>query len=357
MVNKKAVVGLDLGNGQVKIKTDFEEIKMPSSILKRKYAGGDVSLMEGDTAVYQVADEPDAYVWSDDMKQFNRDNNLEQSRMESGRYTNPSFIRQVNFALARAVKPFPETSDGAFVIDNLVTGLPSNDFNGVAKTQLQKALIGEHNVTVDGVEKHIVVKNVTVIVQPLGTVLYYIIGSTFKMNKSEAQRTYAVIDLGAGTTLIDRISRMQHSAIDSISDYYGVVTGLIRQIRANARVGENPLTLTDYGVEFALRHQTETDRYIYEFSDTNRQDISEIVADGITEYSTHVANLLATQGQDLMSLDGIIITGGGANIINTDAIKNVLPANSEIELQVPKKSEFANVVGFYRLARYEAERA
>ncbi|MFZ2347703.1 MAG: hypothetical protein WAX09_04790, partial [Lactococcus chungangensis] len=108
-----------------------------------------------------------------------------------------------------------------------------------------------------------------------------------------------------------------------------------------------------FTIERLLREGSATGNYIYRPSrnTSDLRNISSLVQKSIEDYTRFtVAPLVTENFPDIENVDFIVITGGGANIIDKAALLDEIGQDYFDRLVFITSSELANVRGFYKYA-------
>lgn len=112
--------------------------------------------------------------------------------------------------------------------------------------------------------------------------------------------------------------------------------------RAKAK-GSEYSSLTAYDVEVILREGDDTKGYFFKPNKNVSLDITQIVQNVRKRYTKELINKINKTKKSTSSTDTMLITGGGANLVEKDEIKN----RFEFVLFV-ENSEIANSMGFFK---------
>lgn len=345
---KQFNVAVDLGNKQTKIWTAQGPMVLPSKLINAAIAGVDQAqsiLSTGKAAdhIYkmQVVNEFGTYFWGQNLDQMHLDDTILESRGGGLRYGTPMYKRLVNFALALAVKQLgvnPETP----VELNVMTGLPTSDFlrtdNRIASA-VEQAFAGTHSVNVDG-ETYIFKvpkENLSVIPQPKGTMYNLALDDSANIKMPNIlQEKVGVIDIGGGTLILNEfVNFVLNKTMDDTTDM-----GAQKLYSLVKRYSDDNLSIDR--IERTLKNPQDG-HYIYHFSSAYQENIDQAFKVAQQAWEEQIINEVLTQFGDYQSYDTLIVTGGGANLLDTRIFEDSIP-----NVQFVANSETANAHGFYK---------
>lgn len=333
----KEIFALDLGNKQTKLKSSKGEHVLPSHFLKKRRLGTSIgnSFDNLDLTTFSVPFSNEEYVWSNTIDSLHLDSKMTDTLVRGNRYAKPAFKLLANFALGLMASDFEGASSKILEVE-LVVGLPSKDYIEEEKTDaLVEVLKDQHQVKLDVETYTIKVSDITILPQPFGTLYQQLIDDQgLILDDSLKASKVGIIDVGGGTILIDTINNLM--ADNSVSKQINSgVDSLYRNIAENLK-GE----VSVYKIDKALRSQ---DR-VYEYSQNNKIDISELASQSIDDFTEDLINSINSTLDDIVSMDALIFTGGGTNLINAKMIQEEYDNVTFVE-----DPELANVRGFYKL--------
>jgi|SRR5690625_209928 len=341
---------LDLGNIQTKIKSSKLEKVLPSKFAYYEDLGNQstsISKSNLDIKEYKVNFDDDfTYAWGSDINKAKVKRFTDTIAFEN-RYSTPNFKLLANFAIGELAKDFPEAKDNILNV-NIVTGVPTDEFNERSVMSIMKVLKGDHNITIDSIPMVIRVNEVKVLPQPVGTVYNEFLDSEGYIEHEEYENeTVSVVDCGGGTILIDTLNNMNLAETGRTQEEEGAHS-LYDSIIAEC--SKNEISLTKNDIEKILREQE--DKYFFKPNKNESYEITKIVNKGIKKYTNNLLNIVDSTLKGTSHIDTLFFTGGGANIINQ---KQVL--NRYVRAIFIKDSETANVNGFYKfgLATIESD--
>ncbi|MFG6121135.1 ParM/StbA family protein [Thalassobacillus sp. B23F22_16] len=339
---------LDLGNIQTKIKSSKLEKVLPSKFAYYEDLGNqDTSIKKSkrDIKEYSVNYDNDfSYAWGADINDAKKVDLIDTIGFEN-RYSTTEFRLLSSFAIGELAKDFQEAKNGILEVD-IVTGVPTNDFNEKAVKTLIKVLKADHNVVVDGVSLNVRVNEVKVIPQPIGTVYNKMLDDQgYIVEDDFDEETISVVDCGGGTILIDTLNNMNLDETGRSQEKEGA-HHLYDSIISEC--SKENITLTKNDIEKILREQK--DRYYFAPNKDESIEITKEVNRSITKYTRQLTNKVTSTLKDTSQIDTLFFTGGGANLINKKEVTKRFKRAIFIE-----KSETANVNGYYKYGLATAE--
>lgn len=332
---------LDLGNIQTKIKSSKKEKVLPSKFVYYKDLGNQstsISERKLDINEYEtIIDDNFSYAWGSDVNLAKVRTFLDTIGFEN-RYSSPNFKLLATFAIGELAKDFQQAKDGILEV-NIVTGVPTDEFNEVAVKSLMKVLKSDHNITINGERLAVRVNEVKVLPQPTGTVYNELLDSEgYIENENYENETISVVDCGGGTVLIDTLNDMNLSEVGRNQEEYGA-HALYDEIIHDCKQQGIPLTKND--IEKIIKEQE--DKYFYKPNKDESYDITDVVKRNIIKYTNTLLSIIDSTLKGTSHIDTLFFTGGGANIINKKQILERYKRATFI-----KNSEVANVNGFYK---------
>lgn len=332
---------LDLGNIQTKIKSSRGEKVLPSKFVEYEDLGNQSTSISGSTlkiSEYKVAfDEDFSYAWGEDVAKAKVKRFIDTIGFEN-RYSTNEFKLLANFAIGELAKDFPEIKENIFHV-NIVTGVPTDEFNEKAVKSIMSVLNGDHNITIDNIPMVIRVNEVKVLPQPVGTVYNELLDlEGYIKNEEYENETVSVIDCGGGTILIDTLNNMNLAETGRTQEEEGAHSLYDSIIKDCSK---EQIYLNKNDIEKILREQNK--EYFFQPNKNESYDITNTVNKAIKKYTRNLLNIVSSTLKGTSHIDTMIFTGGGANIINKDEVLNRFERAIFI-----KDSETANVNGFYK---------
>lgn len=343
MANKKKakfdrVIGIDLGNGMVKIRSLEKKtgkpyiLVLPSAWAYKKDVGDRIHEKQLDLDTFYINDV--AYVWGYDISKVD---NVKSAYGHENRYKTDSYKIMAKIAMAKVVHDLEIEPTEKILV---VTGVPSNE----TKTERENDLIdvftgdnkGIHEVDVNESEHIFKVAHVEVMSQPVATVIgRFLDEEGYVGDEDYYDLKVGVIDIGSGTTDLDIVNRLQRqsnyvSIPKGFSDVYQSIRGVIKIPYPNH-------TVTDYQLIECL------DSKIYKPSRRAEEvDFSQAMEQGIEEVSIDIQQAIMSHWKDQSDIDEILLIGASAKYFE-DKLSNVISG-----LTIPDNYHVSNVEGYYR---------
>jgi plasmid segregation protein ParM len=324
------VVGLDHGNGWVKVKGEKRQLVLPSYIADSSKVGISYSDVEELKLNEYVSGDykRETYVWGEDVKKVE---GAIATYSQNNRYNNKFYQLVSLFAIYEALGK-GKKYDGVMV----VTGVPSEEKGKQAEADLIHSLIGTH--TINGTRIEIV--DVMVLPQPLGTVmsLYLDNDGYIKDNKFQTGRV-GIIDVGTGTTDLDIVDNLRRQ-----DDYKSITYGMMdvyRNIEKHLRT-KNVTNITIPKIEegWSMGVYKTSERHTASFGEHRNKAIEDVFKQ--IESETSLA------WKDLKTFDKLILTGGGAS-----TFKKHFDLFIDDIYDIPENPQTANVEGFFNFGKYQ----
>lgn len=328
------IVGLDHGNGWVKVKTTTNEIVLPSYIAAKEDISEGLTAKKLDLKVYESSTEKgNEYVWGNDVLKANK---IKSTYGSQDRYKQPYYKLLNQFALVEGLLNGEET-----IFENVwvITGVPSEEKGTSAEADLKATLEGTHLVKVEGVDKIVKVTKVVVLPQPIGTIMSkYLDTKGFVAEDEYESNSVGIIDVGTGTTDLDKV----------------------KELRRNGEAKSIPMGMFDIYKNVAkyIKHQNPSvdvkaqdvekifSKDGYEINKNNIVDIKEAKQKAITAVAEDIKNEITQEWKNWAQFDEIVITGGGANVLG-EKLKELIKDATIVE-----NSQKTNADGFYKYGEF-----
>ncbi len=331
---------LDLGNKQVKLKSAKIERVLPSYFVESELYGNrsffnDITDDKDTKDFESVHDSGVKYVWGTDLDLTT--DVTDSAGFGLSRYKSREFKLLVDFALAE-LATHDAVGEETVTVD-VVTGVPSDDYaNLKILEQVASVIKGKHLVTVDGKTISIVVENLLIVPQPLGT-LYDIVCDDSGEIVEEAFKTanIGLVDVGGGTVLMDsfRSMNMELNKRDQTTNgSYALFRDIIRELN------KDNIQISEYELEEAIR------KHDGMWSPDNMQkiDLKPVIEAESKKYTRRLISRVKSAYKGLGRLQKVIYTGGTANLLDKEELEDYY-GNL---LYVVEDAEMANVRGFYK---------
>jgi plasmid segregation protein ParM len=325
----KHVVGLDHGNGFVKVQGAKKKLVLPSYIGEFAKVGtsyndvADLKLNEYTHADYKK----ETYVWGEDVQQVS---GAISTYGQNNRYKNKFYQLISLFAIYEALGA-GKTFDDVLVI----TGVPSDEKGTSAEQDLIDGLIGLHNIN----GKKINIVEVIVLPQPLGTVMSLYLDNEGYIKESSYQTgRIGITDIGTGTTDLDVVVNLRRQ-----DEYTSVPFGM-RDIFTNVEKylktkGVKNISIPRIEDGWKLGVYTESARHTHSFGEYKKKALEDVFK--------HIEEGINKHWKDLRQFDKIILTGGGAT-----TFRQQFDSFLDDIYEIPKNPQTANVEGFYNYGKY-----
>ena len=344
------IFAIDLGNKRVKMKSGRAEYVYPASYLNAEnIATGGLGgqAVEGNQMYQLPSDEDNTFVWGENLEAYNIPEKMIDTYTRTGRYTQKKAKRLLEFAIARLALDYPEAAEKGLKV-HLILGVPTSDAHEQSKTlQLLKELaLLKHRVIINGVEVLVEVPNaehVTILPQYMGSAINAAYDDTLHTVPKYKDGRIGIIDIGGGTILVNVMNQMSPAPVGE--ERFEGVQVLIKEIATKINVTKPFL------IENLLREGNASGHYIYR-PNRNERDARDVTREVVREIDNYtrfmIAPLITEAFPDFETLDFVLVTGGGANIISKDALKDEIGDYHFERLVFVEDSEKANVRGFYK---------
>lgn len=337
---------LDIGNRQVKLMSEKGTKVLPSYLVNAKeYGKRDVLSIGKDvektTYDYVTARDADfTYVWGTglDLSRKHVTDTLDLNK----RYSTLEFKILTDFALAELARDFKESAHQILEVV-VVTGVPTEDYeNEEVLKQITNSLKGDHSATIDG-ESHVVrVRDVYILMQPVGTAIDAMVDALGGIKESnDIEDGYVgVVDAGGGTVLIEAFDRMNLDEGNRAQLNEGSHSLFIDIRNRIISLGHK---ITEYEVEQIVREGIGLETYKWSPNGIETINLTEIVMQERKQYTRKIAQAVKSTYKDMRSMRRIYVTGGTANLFIKDEFERIIPLAHFV-----KSSETANVRGYYK---------
>lgn len=344
------IFAIDLGNKRVKMKSDRGEYNFPSAYLNAENVGtrGIAGIPAEGNLCYQVkGEETHSFIWGTNLGIYNLSEKIIDTYARSERIKQKKVQRLLKFALGRLASDYKESRKKPLVV-HLMLGVPITDLhhNNETVVILKELLIGQHTIQIDGEEIMVDIPNdeyISVVPQYMGTVLEISYDENMNRIEDYAQGHIGIFDIGGGTILINSTNHMAPSPIGT-ENFEGVDV-LFKEIASRVN------STKKFIIEETLRSGSLESGYIYSpnHNEKDQQDITMIVEAAMETYTRFtIAPLITGEFPDLEEIDTIIITGGGANLVLREVLREEIGETYFSRLKFIDNSEQANVRGYYK---------
>lgn len=344
------IFAIDLGNKRIKMKSERGEYSYPSAYLNAEQvaSGGLGSLKNEDNYYFQLEDDfINSFVWGPHLEVYNLPEKMIDTYGRSGRMKQRKATRILEFALGRLALDYPESYETPLVV-HLTLGLSITDFHkdaGIVNI-LKELAIGEHRIKINNRQVNILIPSesfISIIPQYMGTVLNLAFDNQLQRNLRFSEGVLGVVDIGGGTILVNRSVGLNPSP-NGDERFEGIQT-LIKTI------GHKINSTKSFLIEALLRSSEKEGSYIYcpNANNLDVRDITSVVQEEVERYTRFtVAPLISENFPDIEEVNSIVITGGGANLLDKEALQDEIGEEYYGHLYFMKEPEFANVRGFYK---------
>lgn len=234
----------------------------------------------------------------------------------------------------------------------VVTGLPNSDYDLSIRERLQEFLNKSFQVTFHlssekSITKHIKIVGAEIVRQPEGAVTYTQMQfdkDAFIKTTPMAREMVGIIDAGHFTTDYALFRKANIIEGRNLSGSTVAVTEVYNNLKSR---------LASYFDSFGYRFKVDDkklDKIIREgsiFYAEKNHDVSGLVEESAREVASLIAkDVLDAWGDEVNSLESIILTGGGAYVF-APYLKEEFSARRAQGFTVIDNPEFSNVIGFY----------
>ncbi|MCP8969744.1 plasmid segregation protein ParM domain-containing protein [Ectobacillus ponti] len=326
----KKVLVLDHGNGKMKLRSSLHKSTTPSLVAFKKDVGKSFTGDQLQVSEYET--EMGQFVWGDDVSAVQA---VYPTYGFQNRYKDTMYRTLTKIALATlAQKSYVQPHDEVVV----VTGVPSNEVDTSAVTDLQAAFTGRHEVIVDGKPVHVNVVQTIVIPQPVGTVMSrYLDEDGFVAQDRYEDIRVGIIDIGTGTTDLDSINglrREEHKSIAAgMKDVYQIIADYVNSENPNAKVEY-------YHIEPYFAEG------IYKISERHSVNFEAVKMAAVFEVAEKIKTGIKNAWKTFDRFDEILLTGGGAKLFE-NAIRLLVE-----DVVVTADPQQDNAEGMYRYGAF-----
>lgn len=334
------LVGNDLGYGQIKIVSHDRKEKFLSAV------GTPVSDFGRVAAVVNKQELLDGLFITLDKNYYVGRNAIVNTR--NGRLT----LRQnkadhehnkVKFLTSLALLTEQYQEEAEF---DIVTGLPVLEFKNESEALKQMMLNDGNPFTFTmhygnvSVPKQIKINNVKIVSQGEGAFYDFILDDTGTIIPNHAEivaGTVMVVDIGYRTT--DIVTMENGRYIEPLSDQINKGVNTMHQEILR-------LIMEKHGIKKELRDLDQIVRSGSFYHNTKEYDVNDIINEAAKPFAEDIVESLHTISNDqLGSVNHIIFTGGGAQIIYTFALELL---QGIVNSSIMKDSEYCNANGYYK---------
>lgn len=346
------VIGIDLGNGIVKIRSVYKDGKkyrlaIPSVYAFQDEVGEDVHNKKLESLrTYNLGNATD-YVWGEDIKELKR---VITTTGQEGRYVSLNFNVMAKIAMARVVEDLGILPTEKILI---VTGVPSDETNTMCEEQIAKAFKGEdetqgiHVVTVTsgGEEKELIFKvsHVEVMGQAVSAVINrYLDDEGYVLDEDYENMKVAVVDIGAGTTDLDIVDCLRrYGTYKSVPSGF---TEIYRYMDKAIKVEYPQHEVPDHILKDCLKDKKYSPTKAKGKNSERRKavDLEEAYEQGLTKLLTKIQQGIIKVWSDQTDIDEMLLIGASADDFK-EKLEHLISG-----ITVPENPEYANADGYFK---------
>jgi len=294
-------------------------------------ATNDIRVVEVNGSKFAVGCDSLLYASSNQSKNFN------ENYVQSDQYK----------ALVYGMLSYLEYCDGD-TIDLLVMGLPPNRLN--QSKALEQLFTGAFQITED---THIVIKNVWVLPQPMGTLYNDLITPQMTQSqflillRQDSDRRRIILDCGFGTigwlTTIGMKPMPNQSGAEHIGG--GNVIAKVALRLSTLASGRNSAAKLNFSVAdyTTIERKIRNDHFSFKGINFSREELEPTILNSTTEYVNQVLNAI----DDRSLVDEYTVTGGCSPLFYP-AFKESLAVSSDLLPKPIESSRWRNPRGFYK---------
>lgn len=351
MTEKNYRLGIDIGNRLVKVMGDENETPLiyPASLARYEEVSyifnNNIDYLEdNDLKIFSLKEneEQSSYVWGKNLFKFGQEV-IDTNGTGRLRSNDHLYKELVLFAIANYVEGLYDRNLTDKVVLSIAMGMPDEEYYSEAATNFSSInwLVGEHVVFIDNLPIAFEIKRVEVMPQEFGSLVLY---EKLQGGINPEIRTM-VIDYGGVTrlrTVYDGFQqREMYQDTSGINPLIQVLVNKlknegIKNNRRNNRINIQEMLMSK---DFKLKTGVSKER-----------DFSKLFQQEIKTYMNKRFEDDLYSGQNFNNIDLIILTGGGANLLEESLYSSLVS-----ELWVPESPETANVRGFYEYLKRHSE--
>ncbi|QNL91910.1 ParM/StbA family protein [Lactococcus lactis] len=343
MTDKIYKLGIDIGNKLVKIVGDGQEQAMvyPASLARYEevsyiFSNNIDYLEENGFEIFSLEkdNEESCYVWGKNIFKFGQAV-IDTNGTGESRYDNQLYKKLVLFAIAKYVEELDEQELSDKVVLSLAMGMPDDEYISTAGQDFEviKWLIGEHVVFIDNLPIEFEVKNIELLPQEFGSLVLF---EKMEGGISPDVRTL-IIDYGGMTRLRTVYDGFQQREINQ--DTMGV-NRLIRLLVD--KIKNKGINNNRRNNQINVQEMLISKNYKMKTGVSTEEDLTSLFKKEIKNYGKRRFEEEVYSGQAFSNIDLVILTGGGANLL-----EHTIYSQLGQEIWIPEQPETANVRGFY----------
>lgn len=350
--NKKHIaVAVDLGNGDIKLRSSKRREHFPTAILPKNLTGrsvlGGFGAEKGARLFATAINDNQQMYFGPGLREMGYEESWTLSiGFGMQRYSSLEFKAMFEYALALIAEDFNEEM---LEID-LVTGLPTLDEQNPEITEyLSEFLKRSHTVKISdeqsGEEKNIsyTVKTLIIVPQYYGTLWNLAVDDEFNIIEPRIfNGTVGVSDFGRGTVLVDTSHKMQLGAVGTPWQADQGVDSFMRGVSLTS-------PLADSVIERIYLEGSEEEGYHYRPENPlQNRNVTEEFMKKRQDATDFMKKVYLRQFPKPEQLSVIFQTGGGARFLLEKPLKDLF--EGKVELVFVKDSQMSNVDGYYKIA-------
>lgn len=353
--NKKPnqrLVAIDLGNGNLKLRTIAGVFVGPSQYMEADNLGGVIAGATNTTNIKEFfipALGNKRYLWGPDLNQMRAQEASVETRAFQDRYKSTNYKTLFLIALAYAIDEDLFNKDDYTV--NIVAGMPTDDVKRKDnRDEVKQSLIGDHVVYVDNRKIQIHVLNedsVQMLPQSVGTLIdcaFSDSGENIHPEYFSTAKT-TIVDCGNGTKLFDQfiLGRQDTRSFQTQDGAYQLATNIAHTVNMNSKLD---ITFNINDVLRMFNNHKPNEPFILKRNERVKQDITDIVKQGITKDTQKIIDQLKNVGGWDES-EKFLVTGGGSNLVDRELLDKFL-ATKGLKAEFIANPLTANVNGYYK---------
>lgn len=338
------IVGSDLGYGQIKVLSSDQKYKFVSTV------GTPISDFGRVATVTSTAELLDTLAITYNGQKYylghNAIVNTRNGRINLRQNKAENQDNKIKFMTSLALLTEMDQTELNVIV---VTGLPVLEYNN-QKEELYNMMYNHGQPFIFDmhygskiVNKKITVKEVKIISQGEGAFYDFILDNEGKIKNEKAadvQGTVMVVDPGYKTT--DIVTMENGRYIETLSDQFNKGVSQIHQEVLR-------LIMLRHNIKKELKDMDDIVRTGRLFHNKTEYNVQNIIDEAAEPFATDIVdNLINLSNDSLGSMQRVILTGGGSNII-FPYIKKQL--DGIIEVDIMEDSEFCNTSGYYKYGK------
>lgn len=336
----KKVIGVDLGNGLIKVRSVYDDgtpyiLTMPNAFVLKSSLGRGEAVSGLDLDYFEI--NGITYGWGKEIMSLPE---ILTTEGYENRYTGVPYKLMVKMVLAKAFDDLGIKAEDNVLI---VTGVPSEETDTIAESQIKEAFKGTHDLSLNGKNMLFKIEDMIVMSQPVATVMGRYLNEYGKVGDARYESMkVAVIDIGGGTTDLDIVQNMRRlEGFKTIGHGFNQVYDAIREKIAETYPKANP---TNFALlKILLKGENEEGRYLYSPSMRLKPvDFTDAFDNAIYELVVKIHGAITNSWKSQTDIDETLLVGGSADLFE-EYISHV--ANF---LVIPENNGDSNVDGYFK---------